>query len=68
VLLSPKQASTTTEAEVVVGVLTSKLGVALAKGAAAYGASLGFKEASTLNDFFKYLLHSHSLSITCMWP
>jgi disease resistance protein RPM1 len=50
-LLSPKQASRTTMAEAVVGVLTSKLGVALAKGAAAYGASLDFKQASTLNDF-----------------
>jgi hypothetical protein len=38
-------------AEAVLGVLTSKLGVALAKGATTYGASLDFKEAYTLNDF-----------------
>jgi hypothetical protein len=44
VLLSPKQASTTNMAEAVMGVLTSKLGVTLAKGATTYGASLDFKD------------------------
>ena len=52
--------------EAVMGVLTSKLGVALAKGAAAYGASLDFKEASTLNDFKNIsCIHIASASHVC---
>ena len=53
-------------ADAVVGVLTSKLGVALAKGAAAYGASLDFKQASTLNDFLNIAcIHIASASHVC---